>query len=104
VSISVEFADGEGGRTEGTDLATNLGWHEFGNWALELPDGPTAYRSLVVLVEHGYVLDIPALVAALKAALADHPPPASVRGVARAILKLAHANAHIEGMFISDDS
>ena len=104
MTISIEFADGKGGRTAGTDLATNRGWAEFGAWVDGLPDNNSAYDGVIILYEHGLLYDLPSLIAAIEAALKDHPPAKNVRAVAENLLALARRNSSVQGMFVVDDS
>jgi hypothetical protein len=102
MSISIEFADGKGGRTPGMDIASNRGWGDFGAWAdkLQVSD----YPHIVQLWEHGYTGPVKAIVPELRKAVLSARPSKNVRSVAENLLTLCERNAKSAMVFVADDS
>lgn len=75
-------------------IASNLGWSEFGDWVEELDE--EKYAPLVSLFEHGVSQDIPALTTALTDALENEKPGEDVAGTADLLLDALHANQDAE--------
>ena len=103
MTISIDFADGKGGRTEAGDVATNSGWAAFGAWVDSL-QADDAHGRIVDLWEWGKSFHVEELAGQLRKALETSPPPAAVRSVALNLIALAEANADSEGVFVADDS
>jgi hypothetical protein len=110
MTISIEFADGKGGRTPGVDVATNSGWVEFGAWVDTFPEGDEYLRP-IQLWEHGSSFHTEELIAQLKRAFKTMKPSKYVRSVAENVIALCERHLRkskrdpaAEGVFVSDDS
>jgi len=91
MSLYIQF-DEDGNQYQ---VASNLGWSEFGDWV----DGLDAekYPQLVQLWEHGVSEDVPAITAEITTALADDDPDdPNIKDVAESVLHALNANPTAE--------
>jgi hypothetical protein len=103
MTISIEFADGKGGRTPGEDVATNRGWAEFGAWVDDLPVDDD-HRCIGQLWEYGATGTAQQLADQLKKAIKTSKPPKDVKSIAENLITLCSRNAKSGGVFVADDS
>lgn len=85
----------------GEQVASNLGWTDFGNWVDDLDVGQ--FPHVVSLWEHGYTNEISKLIAELKIAIEQSEPTA--KGLAKTIdqlIEMLHFEKNQEVVFIND--
>jgi hypothetical protein len=85
---------------EGIQVASNLGWSDFCDWARDLP--AEDYPSLHHLVEYGYDNDPEDLHDDIEDALENSPPDADVASTAEGLIGFLDSQLDAEIIIISN--
>jgi len=80
--LSYEITNEHG---EGDQVASNLGWNEFSDWALSLP--VSDYPEIHHLVQYGWERDLSDLQAQIRKAVKETKPKKDIASVAIGIVK-----------------
>lgn len=83
-----------------TQVASNLGWSDFCDWA-KSNDGEE-FAELVAFVEDGDAYDLANLANEIRSAMSANPPESSVRDTIKGILSFLAANDGAEMVMVTN--